>query len=84
MGGSSWPRLSLDDRFAHGKTGTADLIDASLAVTAARPRATTTQALVTSDRRDIGPLLAHWGPTFESSTSKAAGFARVPNGQATG
>ena len=41
-----------------GRTGTADVIDASVAVTAARASRRGRVDVVTSDRNDIGPLLA--------------------------
>ena len=40
-----------------GQTGTVDMIDASVAVTAAQAARHDYVSLVTSDRRDIGPLL---------------------------
>ena len=40
-----------------GQTGTADVVDASVAVTAARAARRDDVGVVTSDRDDIGPLL---------------------------
>lgn len=46
-----------------GQTGTADVIDASVAVTASQAARHDDVGVVTSDRRDIGPLLATLGAT---------------------
>lgn len=56
--------VSLDGQIAReagalcGQTGTADVVDASVAVTAARAAQRGDVGVVTSDRRDMGPLLA--------------------------
>ncbi|MYH43173.1 MAG: type II toxin-antitoxin system VapC family toxin [Acidimicrobiaceae bacterium] len=44
-----------------GQTGTVDVIDASVAVTAAEAARRGDVGVVTSDRSDIGPLLAELG-----------------------
>ncbi len=55
--------VALDGQIARdagtlcAKTGTADVIDASVAVTAAQAARHDDVSVVTSDRRDIGPLL---------------------------
>ena len=55
--------VPLDGRIAReagtlcGRTGTSDVIDASVAVTAAQAALSDDVGVVTSDRSDIGPLL---------------------------